>query len=175
VRAVERDFKTESPPADDETLRGLEERLTTPIPESVVELLREHDGGRLEPNQMDPTRAGAEAGIGVDGFLSVAGIIATMSQLGPRLESGMIPIADASAGDLVCVAQTDGSIWFWDHELEDRGPLSRVAGSLAEFVSFLQPIIPGEIDLTEEEKASAWVDPQFLRQYRQDRGGGPRR
>jgi cell wall assembly regulator SMI1 len=163
-------FKTEGPPADDRALRNLEERLATPIPKSVVESLRRHDGGRLEPNEVDSTRAGAEAGIGVDAFLSVKDIIATVSQLGPRLASGMIPIADAAGGNLICVDQADGSIWFWDHELEDGGPLSRVAESLTEFVSFLQPFDPSEIDLTEEEKASAWVDPEFLEQYRKGRG-----
>jgi hypothetical protein len=156
-------FESTNPPANDADLERLRAGLGFEPPPRLREFLREHNGARPELNDVDASLPGADAGIGVDDFLGVDGLLDTVRRLGSRLRGDVVPIADAEGGNLVCMSCQDGSIWFWDHELEDTDPLSRIADSLDVFLTMLRPFDIGNVEFTEEEK-SGWVNPELLRE-----------
>jgi hypothetical protein len=156
-------FESTNPPASEADLERLRVGLGFEPPPALLAFLRAHDGARPEENDVDESLPGAEAGIGVDDFLGVDGVVDTVQRLGSRLRSDVVPIADAAGGNLVCMSSQDGSIWFWDHELEDADPLSRIADSLDAFLTMLRPFDIGNVEFTEEEK-SGWVNPELLRE-----------
>ena len=86
-------------------------------------------------------------------------------QMRGRLPDPLVAVAEAEGGNLVCLSRTDGSVWFWDHELElTGGAAGRVADSWTEFVTSLAPIPAPEPD----PEARAWADPAFLARLRRE-------
>lgn len=68
-------------------------------------------------------------------------IIFWLELYGERLPEDFIPIANNSLGDQVLMNLSDGSIYFWDHELEDEHDVMYncfyIADSFPEFINKL--------------------------------------
>lgn len=153
-------------PADAATVEAAEKRLNVVLPQEYKEMLTSvSNGGYVEPMGFR-----SNLDVGVDAVLGVArgddlDLEATIGvcALDQRLPDGVIPIADAGCGNLVCLStrQSDfGSVWFWDHEHEGHAEsTSLIAGNLKEFVSGLAPM--DEFEIPHDPNAKVWIDPDF--------------
>jgi hypothetical protein len=63
-----------------------------------------------------------------------------------RLPKGVLGVASAAGGNLICLRLDNGWTYFWDHELEaaddeepDYGNMTRLAPSFSEFLDHLEP------------------------------------
>jgi hypothetical protein len=89
-----------------------------------------------------------------------------------RLPSGMLPIAHAGGGDLICLSLEDGAIYFWAHEREappdqvtSYDNMSRLANSLTEFLDRLTPQAEGDFAQNAQIK-SVKLKPGFAEKFK---------
>jgi hypothetical protein len=83
------------------------------------------------------------------------------------LPDGLLPIADAEGGNLVCTEVSGGrigSIWFWDHE-RAVDAARRVAASLDAFIEGLESY--DNVDVAPEVE-SAYINPDFLAKLKRE-------
>jgi len=148
-------------PLSESEIRQLEEQLGHRIPSEYRSFLREHDGGVPKVNTFPIP--GTENASGVNEYLSAARILAAREQYGGRLAHGLVPVAVAEGGNLVCLDLSDGSVVFWDHEFEDSDPVQFLARSFDRFRQMLEPFDPGSVELKPGQVKSVWVDPDLLK------------
>lgn len=143
---------------------ALESRLGARLPSEFRDLLvGVSNGGEVEP----VIAASAEE----VGFVAVLGadrgdhldLESRLAQYrGGRLPVGLIPVADAEGGNLICLsARADdfGTVWFWDHERELAGDAAQqIATDFRSFLADLAPIGGQEPTALTE----AWIDPSLL-------------
>jgi hypothetical protein len=164
-------FDEQHLPATSEDLDALDSRWGATVPQALVAFLRLHDGAIPEPNELDSAHPGGDVGIGIDEFLGARAILDVAARYGDRLGSDAVPIAYAAGGNLVCLSRVDGSVMFWDHELEHGDPFTRVADDLAAFLERLQPFDLGDFVPTAEERASSWINPKFAAEFPDETAG----
>lgn len=79
-----------------------------------------------------------------------------------RMPDGLVPIADAEGGNLVCVSVRSsdfGTVWFWDHESElVEESVVRIASDFDAFVADLCRGVGEELPTMTE----SWIDPSLL-------------
>ncbi len=98
-------------------------------------------------------------------LVSVADIGAVRAEEPGRFAADLIPIAYAEGGNLVFVDLRDGSVHFWDHELEDVGPWRRLDDGFRTFWERLEKFEPASVELDPADVQSVWVDPDLLKEY----------
>lgn len=144
-----------------------EAQLGATLPGSFRRLLVEtSNGGEVHPvASRSAPEVGLQAilGLGRGDDLDIA---ERLLQYQGRLPSGLVPVADAEGGNLVCLSvrsQDRGSVWFWDHELETgRGPAARrIAVAFDAFLDDLVPVTPEMPSRVVE----AWIDPDLLAEF----------
>ncbi len=152
-------------PAGAASVGALESRVGARMPEAFRELLVSvSNGGEIEPvaSHSFPT-VGVASVLGVDrgDHLDLEKRLGQYS--GGRLPEGLLPVADAEGGNLVCLSLRSsdfGTVWFWDHERELVGDaVMLVADDLGQFLADLAPVAQSQ-----EPSAitDAWIDPSFL-------------
>lgn len=155
-------------PIDRAAVRTVEEQLGFDLPAEYVELLTSvSNGGSVEPAVFAD-----DLDIGVVGFLGVArtddwDLATRVAQYAGDLPDGLLPIADAEGGNLVCTEVGGGrvgSIWFWDHE-HAANAARRVAASLDAFIAGLESY--DNVDATPEVE-SAYINPDFLAKLKRE-------
>jgi hypothetical protein len=176
------EFELVHAPRAPEQLAAFERSIGSALPDGFRRFLARCDGGRPGPNRLD-NDAGTAVGLGVTQFLGIGdgdnSIRTRLDEYAGRTGAGLLPIADAEGGNLVLlsIAGPDvGSVWFWDHEMEaDEGEpprpeaLTRVAGDFEELLADLVRS-DGQAPTEASDATSAWIDPQFLAQLRQQDG-----
>ena len=92
-----------------------------------------------------------------------------------RLPKGVVAIAEAAGGNLICLDVTKGAVFFWDHEgeaLQDQAPgfdnMQRLASSLSGFLQNLQPFDPKSVVLDPKNVVSIKVKPGFLEKFKKN-------
>jgi len=150
----------ESRGAKDAGLGALETLIGAVLPRDYRNFLHERDGGEPAPNTFSIPAADNDAG--VNEFMSVRQIGDELEPLWQSSSRGTIPIAYAEGGNLVLL-WTDGRVSFWDHELEDTGPVFTLAPNFHAFLEALEPFDPSEVELKPGEVKSAWIDPDLLK------------
>jgi hypothetical protein len=150
-------------PPKREQFAAAEAQLGIRIPGEYRRLLALTDGGK-------PLETYFSAMVGLNEFLGIQEIVERRSRLGDRLPRTMLPIGAAEGGNLVCIAVRGpdaGTVWFWDHELEDsdRGPFEKLAGSFNDFVRQLRK--PPPLSEAAPKAMASWVDPEFDRQIKE--------
>ena len=150
-------------------LDDVEARLGCRLPDAYRRLLLEvSNGGAVEPAGIDGApQVGPVAVLGV-GRGDDLDIERRAAQYEGRLPDGLVPVADAEGGNLVCVScrpDDAGTIWFWDHECEaDEGEppspssVTVVADTFDELIARARPpaVIPGVV-------RESWIDPDLAR------------
>lgn len=151
-------------PAAPEAVDAVESRLRSRLPGEFRELLvRSSNGGEIKP-----AVAASASEVGVVAILGAGrGDLLDLERRAAqyrdgRLPEGLIPVADAEGGNLVCLSvrsEDFGTVWFWDHEKEIAGdPARPIAANFSSFLADLEPISsPEPTGLTE-----AWIDPSLL-------------
>ena len=80
------------------------------------------------------------------------------------LTEGLIPIADAEGGNLVCLSLRThdfGAVWFWDHELEGEAAMTLLSDPFEEFIGNLVPYDEISDAGPAPVVTSMWVNPAF--------------
>jgi hypothetical protein len=152
-----------TPPVPESELLSIEASLSLSIPDGYRAFLQVTDGGRPVEDWFSPM-------VGVTDFLGTRDIVETRSRLRGRLPETLLPIAAAAGGNLVCISVAEGeagTIYFWNHELEHLGDraVARLASSFDDFVAHLRVAPP--VELPPNRMISVHVDPQFLKEVRE--------
>src|SRR5687767_5420943 len=152
-----------SGPCSEEQLRVLEAALGARLPDDYRTFLRRHNGAAPEPNIFP---VGEANGSGVNRFIPVSQILRERESLAVEIPPAALPIAWAEGGNYVLLdLGRDGLIAFWDLELPER--LAPLSESFAEFLSGLRPFDTSDVELEPGQVQSAWIDPDFLKQFGQ--------
>lgn len=151
-------------PARPGVVDALESSLGVQLPAPVRELLTDvSNGGEVEPVGLKSAAdvgVVAVLGVGRGDHLDLEARLARYED--GRLPDGLVPVADADGGNLVCVsvrADDSGTVWFWDHERElPDESVVQVASDFDAFVADLTPNVGEELPTMDE----AWIDPLLL-------------
>jgi len=155
-------------PIDRAAVRTVEEQLGFDVPAEYVELLTSvSNGGSVEPAVFAD-----DLDIGVVGFLGVAraddwDLATRAAQYAGDLPDGLLPIADAEGGNLVCAKVGGGrvgSIWFWDHE-RAANAARRVAASLDAFIAGLESY--DNVGVPTKGRVT-YIDEEFIAQLKRE-------
>ena len=147
---------TDAPaPVSAEELTAAEARLAEirqSIPASYKAFLAEHDGGEPVRSVFTFERDNEPKRDRVRSFLGLApvsppdeNLVETAMSLAGRVPDGVLPIAEDSLGNVVCLDGReggDGPVLFWDHEYEGEPPdeanLYLIAPNLQAFLDGLE-------------------------------------
>src|SRR5262249_38883564 len=114
-------FSETGPPATEESIARLEQRIGHPLPPHYRDFLGQHDGGPLDLNNRSVNEVFG-LGDGVPDFASVWNALDTYRD---RVPVWLLPVASDSFGNLFAVSlrpDDRGTVWFWNHEAEaDEG------------------------------------------------------
>lgn len=154
-------------PASPEDIATAERALGVGLPSDYCAFLQEHNGGRPQPNQVDGNpMVGVTVLFGVNAADPELDLVGRNLDLRGRLPDGLLAVADAAGGNLVCLS-TSG-VYFWDHEYEgeeDEPPsLDTLTFLSPTFRDFLESLRPDD-DADEQQLpqvVSSWIDPDFL-------------
>lgn len=156
-------FENENPPASEAALGSLERRLGQALPRSYRAFLAARDGAEPASNEFDVPDASTSSG--VNAFFGIDEIKEETRGMKGRLPRGVLPIADAEGGNLVCLSlrQVDhGSVYFWDHELEEDDLAAALFLLARDFQDFLELLLPSDeesAELEEGQVLEVWVRP----------------
>ena len=154
-------------PVEIDTIHAAEKQLGLDLPDEYVTLLTDvSNGGSVEPAVF-----AKDLDIGIVGFLGVErgdnwDLAKRVAQYAGDLPAGLVPVADAEGGNLVCIkvgGKNAGSIWFWDHERAGNAA-RKVASSLDAFIAGLGPYD----DTILPKVRSAYIKPGFLEQLKRE-------
>jgi hypothetical protein len=155
------------PPAGEQELDELEERVGRPLPVAYRDFLEAHDGATPEPNHLPDAAGSAE--VAVRTFHSVEEVLARLEALGPgRVPEELLPVSDDEFGNGLFVHLEDGSVWSYDHEEEDPeevdlwAAFTREAEDLDELLDRLEPEA-GDEDAEPEPLDEGYIDQESFR------------
>ena len=106
-------------------------------------------------------------GIGIE---RINDLKATYKVYKDRLPKGFIPIARTEGGNIVCLSRHNGSLFFWDHDIEllnediDFKYFIPIANNFVDFLNMIKPADSEDLDVYEIEEV--WVDPDFLEEMK---------
>jgi len=125
------------------------------LPKDYLSFLREYDGSIPEINEIQVSNTSSS---GVEKFILGENIIKRRDSI-EGFPSNMLPIADDASGNIFYLDPKEGTVYFWDHEIESDGV--KIASSFHEFLEKLKMINVDEIKLKPGQVKSAWIDPDF--------------
>jgi hypothetical protein len=114
--------------ATEESLNDLETSLGFRLPDDYRRFLMEFNGGAPEPSVCTFETSDGPSNASVRFFLTIEPSVKSYSierylrVFASRIPAGLMPIASDSFGNLFLIdggAKAYGSVYFWDHELED--------------------------------------------------------
>jgi hypothetical protein len=141
-------FQSRRPSLDPEEISSIELRLRVQFPKEYRDFLMAYNVAIPEPNQY----VSSAAITSVECFFGLSDVAIddlfeqNHTMYRGRLPDGILAIARAGGGNLICLNLFNGSVYFWDHENEatnDEIPgfenMTALAPSLAVFLRALQP------------------------------------
>lgn len=141
------------PEAELERAAQASEERGHPIPPSYRTYLTERDGGQPVEDEFSFADGGTNRGSLVQEFLGVgesniSNLLHTLNRLRERMLPGILPIANDTGGNLVCLDTReggDGPVLFWDHEEETDPPSDENLHWVApDFRTFLEMLVPND-------------------------------
>ena len=134
-------------------LEDIEKKFVVPFPDDYRDFLLKYDGAIPEDNLFNN-----DSRVSVEYFVPVSEI-ATLAENIEGFPSGAWPIASGGGGDYIYIRQSDKSVFYWNHEIEDGD--FKLASSFGDFLANLKPFDTSSIQLKPEQVKSSWVDPDF--------------
>jgi hypothetical protein len=162
-------------------IEAFEAAVGKKLPEDYRRFLLFSNGGKPENNEFSiPDEKNAA---GIDRFYGLLGepksddLLHQYQLFLDRIPMGILPIADASGGNLVCLSlceNTLGYVYFWDHELESEegvtatfSNLFLVGSSFDNFLAKLKSFDSSQVRLKPGQVKKAWVNPDFLKSLKE--------
>lgn len=129
------------------------------LPASYKIFLNQHDGAKPEENilKIDEHRSAD-----VERFIPAADITRVRDAV-EGFPKNMLPFAEATGGNLIYMDAADGTIYFWDHEV-DSGDV-RIADSFDKFLRMLEKFDINQIKLKPGQVKRIWGDPNFRPEF----------
>ena len=156
-------------------LIDFEELIRYKLPKEYIEFLMKYNGGYPENNIIELRNDEIQSiaitdffGIGVEKINDLKGEFEVYKD---RIPKGYIPIGRTEGGNIVCLSGQNGSLFFWDHEMEflneDIGNknLLPIANNFVDFLNMIKPDNTVE-DLDGYVVEEVWVDPGFLEEMK---------
>lgn len=141
--------------ASEQDIAALEQATGRVLPESFRRFVDGNDGAAPDGNIFEVAGNGDAS---VDHFLPVAEI-PYWKNLAQDLPLRAFPIAADGCGNYVVIGEGEqGPIFFWDHE---TGSLTKLAETLEQFLTLLQPFDPESVTLEPGQVIRTWIDPAF--------------
>jgi hypothetical protein len=137
----------------------LEASIGGTLPSDYADFVRVHDGATPQRNSISIS---SENESGVRRFVPVAEAAPLIGKI-DGFPTGAIPFAEDDCGNYFYIRQKSGGVYFWDHEV-DGGDM-RLASTLAEFISALQPGGASSFKLAPGQVIRAWVNPTFKPEF----------
>lgn len=142
-------------------IAALEAVIGQPLDSQFRKFVETSDGADPEQNSF-PVDGIAHAGA-VNEFIPIANIVDERGYI-DDISPHAYPVAYSEGGNYVILDQGQGgAIFFWDHEVE--GGVSKLAESFDAFLDMLEPFDPSTIEPAPGQVESAWIDPDFLKQF----------
>ena len=170
-------------PASEDAVREAERQLEVSLPSEYRTFLMMVPMGRKPEDNIFRTTAEDDPGVGVRSFFGVGlpedpgqdiDLVRRYDFYRDRIPSWTVPIGEDDTGNLILISvrqDDEGSVWFWDHELEaeegesaSEANLTFLADRFDEFLSRLEPFSVD--DLPSGEGGPAWMDPAFAEEMR---------
>lgn len=146
--------------ASERDIVALETLIGQPLDHDFRKFIAENDGAMPESNAF-PVNGISNFG-GINEFTLVKDIIGERSYF-ESIGDHAYPIALSEGGNYVVLDQGQGgAIFFWDHELDE---FSQIADSFTEFLEMIEPFDEASVKLAPGQVKSAWIDPDFLKQF----------
>ena len=146
--------------ASQDDVAALQRKLGEPLASEFLDFVAHSDGAEPETN-IFKIRTTNEAGI--LGFIPVKEIASEMPRI-ENLPSRSFPVAWAECGNYVFINQSDGGVFFWDHEQPES--MVRLANGFQAFLELLEPFDATSIKLKPGQVKKVWIDPDFLKGLR---------
>ena len=147
--------------AAESDIAALETMIGQPLDDQFRKFIEANNGADPEENSF-PVDGVAHVG-GVNEFIPVEDIVDErryIDDIAPRA----YPVASSEGGNYVILDQDQGgAIFFWDHEVE--GAISKIADGFDAFLNMIEPFDPAAIKPAPGQVKSAWIDPDFLKQF----------
>lgn len=137
----------------------LREAVGGALPPEYCEFVRTHNGATPESNSIP---IGTDNKSGVRCFVSAAEAVSLVSEI-DGFPTGAIPFAEDDCGNYFYIRLKTGGVYFWDHEVD--GGDTRLASTIAEFISALQPVEASSFKLAAGQVIRAWVNPTFKPEF----------
>lgn len=92
-----------------------------------------------------------------------------------RMPQGVLAIADAPCGNLICLHLTTGAVYYWDHEQEAAAfgyeepsfdNMLLLASSFTEFLQRLQPFDPESVPFDPKQVISVEISPEAREKFK---------
>jgi cell wall assembly regulator SMI1 len=152
-------------PPTREQIADVEAAIGYDVPERYKEFLKEFNGAIPQENIFD-FPGGAKQSC-VHEFLPLSEVVDVYNSGNFDKHPTLLPIAVDSTGNFICTSLGEdraGEVYFLDHELtDDPAGVSRLAGSIPQFLEMLQPFDPSTVELEPGQVKFAWIDPEFLK------------
>jgi len=145
-----RTIEKSGPQLSSRDIQALEVMLGQALPDDYAAFLLRSNGGRPAPDEF-PVQGWLAGGPTSDVHtfmrlqehpIGADDILWTLDVMKGRLPAHLLPIADTSFGDLICIwltGQQRGTVVLWDHEDEHRPPTTRNIYQIAQsFGAFLE-------------------------------------
>lgn len=141
-----------NPPVTESEIRRFESVTHRVFPESYRDFLKAHNGGCPDTNSYATSNRETEGEIRL--FLGITeteykGLSQYFLAYRERMPPEYFPIAYDSGGNLLCLRETDGHVFYWNHDWEAEDGESPTYENLhliaPDFKTFLQMLKPIEI------------------------------
>lgn len=125
------------------------------LPNIYKLFLKQHDGAKPKENVF---RINGKIVGGVEQFIPASRIIKVRNKV-EGFSKHMLPFAKSAGGNFLYLDPLRGSVYFWNHELEDED--IKVANSFSEFLGMLEDFDVDQIKLIPGQVKKVWIDPNF--------------
>jgi len=148
-------------PSSEEEILALEAALGLKLSDSFRAFLQTHNGAVPENNTFEISDGNDS---GVRKFIPVGEILRERAYL-ENISPKAYPVAFDSCGNYVVIDEDKGgSVFFWDHELEE---FLELAADFGAFLDLLAPLDIKSIKLKHGQVKKAWIDPEFLKRHKE--------
>jgi hypothetical protein len=146
--------------ASERDIVALEKLIGQPLDHGFRRFVAENDGATPESNAFSVN--GINNFGGVNEFTLVKEIIGERAYF-ETIGEHAYPVALSAGGNYIVLDQGQGgAVFFWDHELDE---FSMIASSFVEFLDMIEPFDESSVKLAPGQVKSAWIDPNFLKQF----------
>lgn len=145
-------------PAASSDLRALADSIGCILPESYLAFAKLYNGATPQVNSIKTS----DNEVSVSRFIPVKEALSLAAKI-EGLRKNAILFAEDGSGNYFYISSSDGSVYFWDHELD--GVDEKIAADPFSLVQKLQPFDASVVTLSPGQVTRIWVNPNFKPEF----------